>query len=153
MKIGELAERLGTTPRTIRLYEELGVIAPERTPGGTRLYREKDAKRLEVALRLARLGTELGDIERLARIREGCASGADAAASVSTLLGELKGWIDETLNDLNALKLDLETANALSRQCSGCRNKPNRRACPNCPMDRNVASTDLGRLIWDPDCP
>lgn len=33
LKIGELAEELGTTPRTIRLYEELGLIAPDRTEG------------------------------------------------------------------------------------------------------------------------
>ncbi|MBU6525853.1 MerR family transcriptional regulator [Methylocystis sp. MJC1] len=153
MKIGELAERLNTTPRTIRLYEELGVIAPERTPGGTRLYREKDAKRLKIALRLAHLGRELGDIERLARTRERCVSGAQAAAGAVTLLVELRGWIDKNLDELSALKIDLQKADALIRQCFECPNKPNRKDCPACPIDRQVDSTDLARLIWDPDCP
>ncbi|MFP4132277.1 MAG: MerR family transcriptional regulator, partial [Thiohalospira sp.] len=38
LNIGELAERLGTTPRTLRFYEEEGLLAPERSPGGTRRY-------------------------------------------------------------------------------------------------------------------
>jgi DNA-binding transcriptional MerR regulator len=153
LKIGELAEELGTTPRTIRLYEELGVIAPERTIGGTRLYREKDMARLTVALRLARLGRELGDVQQLAEIRGLCSSGADAVAKVVPVLDELRAWIDATRSELDILKNDLEKADRLIRQCSKCPNKPNRKDCPNCPMDRDVRSSDLARLIWDPDCP
>jgi len=153
LKIGELAEDLETTPRTIRLYEELGLISPERTEGGTRLYRKKDAKRLAVALRLARLGMELGDIQRLAQIRGQCDTGAESAAKVMPLLDELRSWIGNSLRELEALERDLERAEVLIRQCSQCPNKPNRVDCPRCPVDRNVDLTDLARLIWDPASP
>ena len=153
LKIGELAEDLRTTPRTIRLYEELGLIVPERTQGGTRLYRKKDAKRLAVSLRLARLGMELGDVQRLAQIREQCDSGAEAVSKVMPLLGELRAWIGATVSELEALKRDLEQAEALIQQCSECSNRPNRQDCPRCPVDQNVDSADLARLIWDPTSP
>lgn len=153
LKIGELAEELKTTPRTIRLYEELGLIVPERTPGGTRLYRKKDARRLALALRLARLGMELGEIQRLASIREACGSGAEAASKVVPLLEEMRSWIHATAGELQTLERDLERADTLIRQCARCTNRPNRRDCPHCPVEHNVDLTDLARLIWDPDSP
>ena len=153
LKIGELAEDLNITTRTIRLYEELGLIMPERTQGGTRLYRKKDVKRLKVSLRLTRLGMELSDIQRLAQIREQCDSGAEAASKVLPLLGELKSWISATLSELEALERDVEQAEALIQKCSECPNRPNRQDCPRCPVDKNVNLTDLARLIWDPTCP
>lgn len=153
LKIGELAEELGITPRTIRLYEELGLIAPDRTQGGTRLYHRKDAKRLAVALRLARLGMELGEVQRLAQVREHCGTGAEAVARVLPLLGELRAWMETSLSELESLRRDLERAETLIRQCDRCPNRPNRRDCPECPVDRNIELTDLARLIWDPECP
>lgn len=153
LKIGELAEALDTTPRTIRLYEELGLIAPERTAGGTRLYRTKDAKRLKIALRLSRLGMELGELQRLAQVREQCDSGTEAVAKVLPLLDELRIWIDSSLAELHELRGELERAEALIRQCSECPNKPNRKDCPYCPVDRDVDSTGLARLVWDPSSP
>jgi len=153
LKIGELAEDLGTTPRTIRLYEELGLITPDRTRGGTRLYRKKDVKRMAIVLRLARLGMELGDVQRLAQVREQCGSGAEAVSEILPLLDELREWIGSTRSELESLERDLERAEMLIRQCRGCSNRPNRRDCPQCPVDRNVDLTDLARLIWDPTSP
>lgn len=153
LKIGELAEDLHTTPRTIRLYEELGLIAPARTEGGTRLYHEKDAKRLAIALRLSRMGMELGQLQQLAKTREQCGSGAEAAAKVLPLLDELRARIGDSIGELHSLQRDLEKAETLIRQCADCPNRPNRRDCPHCPVERQVDSTDFARLIWDPDSP
>ena len=54
LRIGELARRAGTTPRTIRYYEELGLLAgaPERDAGRHRLYAEADVQRVLEVLRL-----------------------------------------------------------------------------------------------------
>lgn len=153
LKIGELAEELATTPRTIRLYEELGLIAPDRTAGGTRLYRRHDVKRLTVALRLAGLGVELSALQRLAGTRELCASGSEAVSRVLPLVEELRAWLGSARRELEDLERDVERAEALIRQCSHCPNRPNRRDCPRCPMEKNVDSTDIARLIWDPLSP
>lgn len=153
LKIGELAEELATTPRTIRLYEQLGLIAPERTAGGTRLYRRKDVRRMAVALRLARLGLELGDVQRLARTREQCRSGAEAVTRMLPLIGELRAWLGSARQELEALEKDVEIAEGLIRRCGQCANRPNRRDCPHCPVEENVDATDIARLIWDPESP
>jgi DNA-binding transcriptional MerR regulator len=68
LRIGEVAERTGTTPRTIRYYEELGLLAPssERSPGAHRVYDESDVERLEEVLRLRRvLGLSLDELKEL----------------------------------------------------------------------------------------
>jgi DNA-binding transcriptional MerR regulator len=54
LRIGDLAKRAGTTPRTIRYYEELGLLpsAAERDAGRHRTYSEGDVERLEQLLRL-----------------------------------------------------------------------------------------------------
>lgn len=54
LRIGELARRAGTTPRTIRYYEEFGLLpgAPERDAGRHRLYGEADVARVLELLRL-----------------------------------------------------------------------------------------------------
>jgi DNA-binding transcriptional MerR regulator len=54
LRIGDVAKRAGTTPRTIRYYEELGLLpgAPERDAGRHRTYFEGDVERLQQLLRL-----------------------------------------------------------------------------------------------------
>jgi MerR family transcriptional regulator, repressor of the yfmOP operon len=57
LRIGELARRVGTTPRTIRYYEELGLLAgsARRPAGGHRLYGEDDVAHLRELIRLREL--------------------------------------------------------------------------------------------------
>jgi DNA-binding transcriptional MerR regulator len=153
LKIGELAEALGTTPRTIRLYEELGLIEPERTEGRTRLYARKDLKRLAVILKLGKVGIDLETMQRLAQTREKCSTGKEASAAVTMLLEDLRGRIRRQMESLEILDRDLDRASMLIHQCSDCPNRPNRVACPQCPVDKNIELTDIARLIWDPDCP
>jgi DNA-binding transcriptional MerR regulator len=53
LRIGEVAERSGVTPRTIRYYEELGLLpSGERTPGQHRVYTQDDVDRLRELTRL-----------------------------------------------------------------------------------------------------
>ncbi|HEY6780982.1 MAG TPA: MerR family transcriptional regulator [Thermoleophilaceae bacterium] len=81
LRIGDVAKLTGTTPRTIRYYEEIGLLpaAPEREPGAHRLYEEADVERLQEVLRLKRLlGLSLEELRELsaeeaaraARLRE-----------------------------------------------------------------------------------
>ena len=68
LRIGELAERVGTTARTIRYYEEIGLLGggEERDYGRHRSYTEDDVERLEHILRLRDLlGLSLEDLQRV----------------------------------------------------------------------------------------
>lgn len=153
LKIGELAELLSTTPRTIRLYEEMGLLGPTRTQAGTRLYARKDLKRMEAALRLSRCGISLEIIRRLATLRGGCPTGAQAVQTVLPELSALQHDIRASIEQLSKLEQDIEVARGLIRQCEDCPNRPNRTDCPQCAVDKNVELSAIARLIWDPDCP
>jgi DNA-binding transcriptional MerR regulator len=68
LRIGEVAKLAGTTPRTIRYYEELGLLpaAGERRPGAHRTYAEADVERLTELLRLKDLlGLSLEELKEL----------------------------------------------------------------------------------------
>ena len=68
LRIGQVAERTGTTPRTIRYYEEIGLlpVALGREPGSHRLYDEADVERLRDVLRLKELlGVSLDELREL----------------------------------------------------------------------------------------
>lgn len=66
MQIGEVAERTGLSLRTIRYYEEVGLVEPSaRTPGGFRLYTEPDVDRLNLIKRMKPLGFQLDEMREL----------------------------------------------------------------------------------------
>jgi DNA-binding transcriptional MerR regulator len=67
LQIGEVAERTGVTQRTLRFYEEKGLLKPpSRMDGGFRLYSEEDVKRVDKIRRLQELlGVSLADIKEM----------------------------------------------------------------------------------------
>jgi DNA-binding transcriptional MerR regulator len=86
MHIGELAERTGLSLRTIRHYDEVGLLpATARTDGGFRVYSEEDYERLTVIKQMKPLGFSLEEMaEILAILSAGPA--ADESARLSDLL-------------------------------------------------------------------
>ena len=86
MRVGETAERVGTSARMLRYAEQLGLVAPARTAGGYRDYGERDLRAAAVALQ-ARYGVTpaalafglraledpevAGSLRRLAQLRSG----------------------------------------------------------------------------------
>jgi DNA-binding transcriptional MerR regulator len=72
LQIGEVAERTGVTQRTLRFYEEKGLLrTPTRMDGGFRLYSEDDVKRVEKIRKLQDLlGISLADIKDMVDAEE-----------------------------------------------------------------------------------
>ena len=66
MQIGQVADSTGLSLRTIRFYEENGLVVPTaRSEGGFRLYSDSDVARLEVIKRMKPLGLSLGEMQEL----------------------------------------------------------------------------------------
>ena len=66
MRIGALAAAAGTTVRTVRYYEELGLLSGERTAGGHREYDDADVERLRELIRLKHLlGLSLDELREV----------------------------------------------------------------------------------------
>ena len=69
--ISVAAELVGMHPQTLRIYETKGLVRPQRTPGGTRLYSEADVERLRIVQRLtSELGLNLAGVELALRLED-----------------------------------------------------------------------------------
>lgn len=95
MQIGEVAERTGLSLRTIRHYEEVGLVIPSaRSKGGFRLYTETDVDRLMVIRRMKPLDFSLEEMRDLLEIvdRIGADDAAPAAEERERLLERLDSY-------------------------------------------------------------
>ena len=63
-KIGDLAKATGLTVRTLHHYDEIGLLVPERSPAGHRVYADRDVRRLYQIVALRQLGFPLDEIAR-----------------------------------------------------------------------------------------
>ena len=100
MQIGEVAERIGLSLRTIRHYEEVGLAVPSaRSGGGFRLYAESDVERLRVIMQMKPLGFSLDQMRGLLELLDaGSAADPDrltafreqASERVATLRRQLR---------------------------------------------------------------
>jgi DNA-binding transcriptional MerR regulator len=115
-RVGEVAERLGVSPRTIKYYEELGLVEPEaRSPGGFRLYGEEDVLRLERILRMKGIGYSLAAIRELLAVRD-AAREADKATILATVAERLKDREREVTARIRRMQEDLKRAEALREE-------------------------------------
>jgi MerR family copper efflux transcriptional regulator len=97
MHIGELADRSNMSLRTIRHYDEVGLLKPSgRTEGGFRLYTERDFTRLMLIRRMKPLGFALEEMAELLRVIDslGEAAAAEPSAEVRRALD---GFIEQAL--------------------------------------------------------
>lgn len=122
MRIGELAARAGVNPKTIRFYEDKGVLpAAVRRPSGYRDYGEQDASRLSFIRTAQRLGLSLAVIGEILAFKE---RGELPCNYVLTVLDAQVAGIDRRLGELVALRAELtalkERAGTLPAE-SGCR--------------------------------
>jgi len=100
--IREVAEDFGVTHRTIRHYEDLGLITPERR-GTTRVYHRRDRTRLNLILRGKRLGFPLEEIRTIIDLY-------DRPRGKASQLEYVLGQIGERRTDLEQRRRDLEDA-------------------------------------------
>jgi MerR family transcriptional regulator, heat shock protein HspR len=69
--ISVAAELVGMHPQTLRIYEQKGLVRPQRTPGNTRLYSERDLERLRLIQGLTtELGLNLAGVEAVLALRD-----------------------------------------------------------------------------------
>jgi DNA-binding transcriptional MerR regulator len=97
MRIGELAELAGTSARTLRYYEQHGLIEARRTTNGYREYDETDLRLVREIRSLLEIGFNLEDTRPFVEcLRSGRATGAECPGSIEVLgrkLADLDGCI------------------------------------------------------------
>jgi DNA-binding transcriptional MerR regulator len=115
MQIGEVSELTGLSLRTIRYYEEVGLVAPSaRTTGGFRLYSEIDLARLRLVRRMKPLDFSLEEMKDVLSVLDGLESGDPLSVEHHQFVGRLEMYREVTAARVTALKEQLEIAEGFS---------------------------------------
>jgi DNA-binding transcriptional MerR regulator len=115
--VGELADELGVTTRTLRFYEAEGLLAPARS-GANRVYGPRDRARLRLILRGRRFGMTLAECREIVDMYDGAESSEHR--QLTTLLGRL----DEIAEDLVRRRDDLDrTLAEVGEVAASCRRR------------------------------
>ena len=125
MNIGEVAHQTGLPAKTIRYYEDIGLVTPQREANGYRVFRESDAHKLAFLARARALGFSIEDCRDLLALWE---DRSRASGDVRRIAKEHLAEIEAKIAALAAMR---DTLAELVRECAG----DNR---PDCPILRGL---------------
>lgn len=134
MNIKDAAERSGLPAKTIRYYEEIGLIRPLRDANAYRAFRDGDIHKLTFLGRARALGFTIEDCRVLLSLYE---DKSRASADVKALAKRHLGQIGDKIAALESLR---ETLTELVNACSGDHR-------PDCPILSNLALRDAQSLV------
>ncbi|MFZ7093049.1 Cu(I)-responsive transcriptional regulator [Primorskyibacter sp. 2E233] len=126
MNIGEVAKQAGLPSKTIRYYEDIGLIRPDRTENGYRDFSDSDLHKLTFLARARELGFSIEDCRALMAMYE---DESRASSDVKKLAEEHLKRVDEKIAQLQAMR---DTLSHLVHACHG----DNR---PDCPILQDLA--------------
>jgi DNA-binding transcriptional MerR regulator len=115
--ISELAREFAVTPRTIRFYEDRGLLAPQRTGAGgrQRVYSQRDRTRLKLTLRGKRLGLSLSEVRDLIDMYDSPSGTVAQLESFLAVLARHRHTLEQQLRDLNETLAEIHTHEARAR--------------------------------------
>ena len=136
MNIGDVARLSGLPAKTIRYYEDIGLVTPLRSSNGYRAFRESDLHKLAFLSRARSLGFTIDDCRNLLELYE---DNSRASADVKKIAREHLIQVDAKINELIAMK---KTLTHLVHECAG----DNR---PDCPILDDLATAVAGQVRPD----
>lgn len=117
-RIGRLAGELGINPKTIRYYEELGLLAPAaRNAAGYRQYTRREREALRFVIKAKASGLTLAEIGDILALRR---AGQEPCTHVRRMLDDKLAAVEEQLRTLSALRDDLRALRDAAATASTC---------------------------------
>ncbi|OGR11290.1 MAG: hypothetical protein A3K53_08870 [Deltaproteobacteria bacterium RIFOXYB2_FULL_66_7] len=108
LAIGEISRLVGLSQRTIRYYEEIGLLhSVRRIENGKRVYTDHDVRRLKFINRLKVLGLSLAEMVELEKIYRKQRNNREILPKLLEILDERAAQIDERVSQLVALKKEI----------------------------------------------
>jgi DNA-binding transcriptional MerR regulator len=106
--IGEIAKKLDMSQRTIRYYEEIGLLnSIKRVEGGRRIYTDVDLRRLKLIKRLKIMGMTLSEMQELEAMWTIEKSNDKVLGRLLELMGNQLRRLDDRIADLNILRNEI----------------------------------------------
>ena len=128
MNVGAAARRTGLPAKTIRYYEEIGLIAPQRSANGYRDYSGEDVHRLAFLKRARKLGFSIEDCRQLMALYR---DRSRASADVRRIASSHVAAIEQKIGELQSMRATLQK---LIHACHGDDR-------PDCPILEEMAGT------------
>jgi len=134
MRIGDLAKKAGTTLRTIRYYEQLGLIRPVgRTKGGFRLYEEDELRKLRLIKSMQLLDIPLAQVKDFFDQRKLGRTAAEIAPHIRQILQAQLGHMEQRIARYRSMQESLRQTLDILGCCARCPREPGPEACLTCP--------------------
>ena len=142
---GDMARLSKSTLRTVRFYEQEGLIEPERRSScGHRLFTGRELMKLQLALDLREAGLSLQDIKDLFCLKADCACPEEASKRMSNVLNEQIDTMQHKITKLRRLREELTAMVSVLTECQSCEEGNFPIACEQCDV---VGSPHLPRAL------
>ena len=146
---GDLARACETTVRTVRFYEEAGVLVPNgRTRGGHRLFGDAELQKLRLIMDLREAGLSLQEIRSLFELRKEISSPAEAAGAMAGVLEERVEQMQQKIAVLRRLREEFAATVAVIDECKRCEEGPFPEVCSGCDVMTRPDLPRVMRLLW-----
>jgi len=147
---GDMARCSSNTLRTVRFYEEEGILRPaRRTEGGHRLFQRSELDRLVLVTDMRLAGLSLDEIKHILEVKQSGLSGSEAARQATQVLSGRIEELREKLHVLTRLREDLAATTDLMTACVTCHDPQFPSACATCTVMTAPATLPRSmRVLW-----
>jgi MerR family Zn(II)-responsive transcriptional regulator of zntA len=146
---GEMARRSGNTLRTVRFYEEEGLLRPvRRTEGGHRLFDQPELERLMLVTDMRSAGLSLDDIKHLLEVKQRGSVGAESARQATDILKRRVDELRSKLAVLARLQEDLTRTSDVMSVCIDCHDTGFPQRCESCEVMTQPSLPRSMRVLW-----
>jgi MerR family transcriptional regulator, copper efflux regulator len=141
--VGDVASATGLSTRAIRYYEELGLVQPQRTDGGFRLYAPQDVEILKTVIRFKELGMSLEEICSLVAHRGGHAA-PENLRQLRAILSERRQALTVRVEKYREGIAHIDRILEILAKCDACKEAGERERCDACVRERGA---DIYQLL------
>ena len=150
LSTGDLARACETTLRSVRFYEETGLVEPStRSEGGHRMYDPAQREKLQLIMDLREAGLSIQDIKDLFALKGRCGSATEASSRMTTTLETRIGELQRKIVVLRRLRDELSSMVNMVRECGSCEHKETfAKQCGECDVMERDDMPRAMRLLW-----
>lgn len=148
MRIGKLAKMTGITTRTLRFYEEIGLINPtDHSHRGNRLYSQDCVDKIITINNLKEYGLKLSEIETIFNAKDQAATKKDAVGKIKDILSEQEKALNFKIAFLTKMREEFQSTLRVLEGCPTCRFEPLERYCQECIFYEGEIPTTFKALV------
>lgn len=146
---GDLAREIGATVRTVRFYEEIGLLTPVgRTEGKHRFYSRSELEKLRFIADLRAVDCSLGEIRALLALREQEKPNHKVALEAHEMIKTRLEAIREKLDQIRRIRDELSATLEFLGECIDCRRDADRTGCRECDAMTREDLPNVVKWIW-----